>query len=207
MTQIKTKTTVRKFYNKWLYKISFIHHSLLHVIRYDYKDLKDNPDSCDFVRSLSKILSNQAQGTFNRRIESKILDIYTNDIKLFDELKDRFAHKIRYCSAPLIEQQDLDSQNHLILSSKLPFDRYNFKVFLKPHKITDKQEKLKWLKWVDGQKPRVAITDKVKDWFYRTEWNWDRRYLYVEDESSLLMLKLRNPEVLGTVYTYKIIDK
>jgi hypothetical protein len=31
--------------------------------------------------------------------------------------------------------------------------------------------------------------------------------MYVEDESMLLMLKLKNPEALGTVYTFVISDK
>jgi hypothetical protein len=41
----------------------------------------------------------------------------------------------------------------------------------------------------------------------KTEWNWDRRYVLVEDEGTLLMLKLRNPEVMGSVYNYVLSDK
>jgi len=40
-----------------------------------------------------------------------------------------------------------------------------------------------------------------------TEWNWDRRYMYVEDEMTLLMIKMRSSEVLGRIYEYHIIDK
>jgi hypothetical protein len=53
----------------------------------------------------------------------------------------------------------------------------------------------------------VLISEVVKDWFIKTEWNWDRRYIFVEDAQTLLMLKLRNAEAIGRIYDYIIIDK
>jgi hypothetical protein len=41
----------------------------------------------------------------------------------------------------------------------------------------------------------------------KTDWNWDRRYVLVEDEGTLLLMKLKNSEVVGTVYNYVIVDK
>jgi hypothetical protein len=47
----------------------------------------------------------------------------------------------------------------------------------------------------------------VQKWFLKTDWNWDRRYVLVEDEGTLLMMKLRNSDVVGTVYNYVVTDK
>ena len=54
---------------------------------------------------------------------------------------------------------------------------------------------------------RILISPIVKDWFIKTEYNWDRRYVLVEDSQTLLLLKLRNSEALGRIYDYVISDK
>jgi len=37
--------------------------------------------------------------------------------------------------------------------------------------------------------------------------NWDRRYILVDNEKTLLMIKLHSPDAIGTVYKYEIVDK
>jgi hypothetical protein len=76
-----------------------------------------------------------------------------------------------------------------------------------PHKIKDRKDKKEYVNWVSGQNNRILISDAVKEWFITTDWNWDRRYVLIEDSQTLLMLKLRNPEALGRIYDYVISDK
>jgi len=71
----------------------------------------------------------------------------------------------------------------------------------------EREDKVKFIEWVEKQKPRITCTNAVKEWFIKTDWNWDRRYVLVEDEQTLLMMKLRGPEVVGKIYNYVICDK
>ena len=91
---------------------------------------------------------------------------------------------------------------------KYPHDRYKHKVYLLPHKMKgDKESKQRYLEWLKKQCPKVTCTKAVEKWFLDTDWNWDRRYILVEDEAMLLMLKLRNSDVVGRVYNYILTDK
>ena len=69
------------------------------------------------------------------------------------------------------------------------------------------KEKADFIDWLSSQNSKVRISDTVKSWFLVTVWNWDRRYMYVEDEQTLLMLKLRKNEAIGTIYNYVLCDK
>ena len=71
----------------------------------------------------------------------------------------------------------------------------------------DKTSKRRFVDWLKSQDPRITCSDAVEKWFMNTEWNWDRRYVLVEDEKTLLMLKLRNSEVVGRIYNYVLSDK
>ena len=76
-------------------------------------------------------------------------------------------------------------------------------MFLLPHKLrNDKEEKKRYAEWIKNQQGKIKITLAVENWFHKTDWNWDPRYVLVDEESTLLMLKLRNPELVGRVYRF-----
>jgi hypothetical protein len=77
-----------------------------------------------------------------------------------------------------------------------------------PHKMAkDREGKQKYLAWLKSQAPRITCTPAIERWFLTTDWNWDRRYVLVEDESTLLMMKLRGADVVGRVYNFIVCDK
>ena len=57
------------------------------------------------------------------------------------------------------------------------------------------------------QGEKVRLSKIVKEWFIKTDWNWDRRYLLVEDTQTILMLQMRSGEAIGKVYEYVVVDK
>jgi hypothetical protein len=71
----------------------------------------------------------------------------------------------------------------------------------------DIDAKQKYINWIDMQGDKVRMSPVVKDWFMKTDWNWDRRYLLVEDTQTLLMLQMRSGEAIGKVYEYVVVDK
>lgn len=201
---MKINTVKRKFYNKWNYKISFsIKGSAFS--RYFRSDYTDRIDPCYF--QLADKLSGLTKDQYAKRVESNTTDIYLNDKSIFDEFCVCFTDNIKklYVIDPEIE--NFQNVDHVIISKKYPHDKYRFKVFLQPHKIKDIKEKADFIDWLSSQNSKVRISDTVKSWFLVTVWNWDRRYMYVEDEQTLLMLKLRKNEAIGTIYNYVLCDK
>lgn len=227
MLSLKTKPTTKKFYGKWLYKASF---HLEGCALFRTKSLDDIKQFClgpepavNYVYSLNAkayanraamldvadFLGNYPRDSFNLRIESAYIDIYTNDVAFYDNISIKFSNCLRHRFEPNAATIDILSENkNYIAVKKLPKDKYNYRVYLLPHKMAkDKEGKQKFINWLKMQSPKITCTEAIEKWFISTDWNWDRRYVLVEDESMLLMMKLRNPEVIGRAYNFIISDK
>ena len=221
MTALKrvTKYNNRKFYNRYLYKISleikgitalrsvspekfleidFLSDSVYHR-NYRFSHCVDNRELIDRV---CRFLIKHNSSDIHKRLERNQIDFYTNDKNLYDRLSIEFIDVIRLRSEPKLDLGISDA----ILVKKLPHNKFKYKVFLKPHTIRDKETKIKYLEWLQMQTQTISISNTVKSWFLFTDWNWDRRYIWVTDEQTLLMLKLRNTEVVGTIHTYQVIE-
>ena len=141
------------------------------------------------------------------RIENDRLDVYTNDQDLYNTLSSTCEENIIQRFQPDIDNLHLlNRSQHTIIVNKLPKNRYNYRVYLLPHRMI-REDKNKYLDWIKKQDPRITCTSALEKWFINTDWNWDRRYVLVEDEATVLMMKLRNAEVVGTVYKFVISDK
>jgi hypothetical protein len=137
-----------------------------------------------------------------------MMDIYTNDREFYEELSTKFKDAIVQRFEPDEIYVDLLDNPKTIICDKLPHNKYNFRVYLLPHKLAgDRDAKQKFIDWLIAQSPKITCTPAVQQWFLKTDWNWDRRYVLVEDEGTLLMMKLRNSDVVGTVYNYVVTDK
>jgi hypothetical protein len=218
------KQTKRKFYGKWLYKISLEligapvfrqveMENVLDFLKEESKSWRSSTvrnawnNKTNIKLYLDTILSYD-KDLYTVRIETNTLDIYTNERSLYDELSFNCSVIVKDRYEPGSAEDLLEAGNYKIVSKKYPHDKYKHKVYLQPHKLAHQtDEKVKYIQWVKGQGDKILISDTVTQWFMTTNWNWDRRYIYVDNESTLLMLKLRNPEVLGRVYDYVLSDK
>lgn len=222
---VKTIITKRKFYGKWLYKASLKlpgvailrQHSLEDVI--DFLNNNHNDESLkysyhkkaynnkDTIIPLCAYLKTINPSDWSKRIEVNNLDIYTNDSEVCNSICENFKDILLLRSEPDQERVVEYVNQHHIICKKLPHDRYKYKIYLKPHKMkNDRASKRQYIDWLETQK-NVLISEAVKNWFIRTDWNWDRRYILVEDHKTLLFLHMRNAEVLGKVYEYILSDK
>lgn len=227
MKMLKPKETNKTFYSKWLYKIS-LYLPGISILRIKSNNLlfnflspsnfedKKYPNSThakarynrDAILQLVEFLGKYRNDLWFKRLERDTIDIYTNDKEFYTSLSTTFQSLVINLYQPLEKNIDLLADSNKIITKKLPHNRYRYKVYLLPHKLAnDKSSKVKYLQWVDSQKEKILITDSVKTWFMTTNWNWDRRYIYVEDPSTLLLLKLRNSETIGRSYEYVIVDK
>ena len=219
---LKADITNRRFYNKWLYKVTlhipgvaiFRQNSLEKIPLLNFDGQKHTHSTMaraslhrQELIALSSFLLKWNSDLWSKRIECSAIDIYTNDKTMYNDLFLAFEAMACARSEPNEKDLDLLENTGSIIVKKLPHNKYAYKAFLLPHKIKDKKDKKEYVNWITGQNNRILISDAVKEWFIKTDWNWDRRYVLIEDSQTLLMLKLRNPEVLGRIYDYVISDK
>ena len=159
------------------------------------------------IIALSYFLDAYDKDHWFKRIESNSIDLYTNDKIMYDNLLGTFTTLVSNCCAPNEADKDILENTGSVLVKRLPHNKYQYKVFLLPHKIKSRQDKEMVIKWLDTQGERILVSKVVKEWFIKTDWNWDRRYILVEVVKTLLMLKLRCPDSIGRIYDYVISDK
>lgn len=222
----KAQLIKRKFYNKWLYKVSLLCPGATLYRSKSYQECLTwlaSVGSTIFppTSTYSNVLKNKHGFTnltnyllskdpnlFTKRIERNVIDLYTNDQSFYEEVSKNFENVTINRYEPESSQLDLLKSNNYIIVNQYPYKKYKYKVYLLPHKLKcDSEAKEKYLSWLATQQDKVMISSAVKSWFIITEWNWDRRYMYVEDEMTLLLIKMRNSDVLGRIYEYHIIDK
>ena len=220
------KYTNHKFYGKWLYKVSLNIkgcgmlriHTLAAIKDFclgpepeenTYRYKREYWHNRDVLLALCEFIECYDKSVFAKRIERYTIDLYTNDVDFYNTAVIKFATQLKHCFEPSTGSIDIITDNkNCIAVKKLPKNRYNYRVYLLPHKMSsDRAAKTKYIDWLKTQIPRVTCTDAVEKWFIATDWNWDRRYVLVEDEQTLLMLKLRNAEVVGKIYNFVVADK
>lgn len=224
MNLVKAKLTTRKFYNKWLYKVSltvqgsylFRTYNLDQLIAYCDNDVKPTGVNYSYLvkyfpyrKTMGKVarcIKDNSDIEHSIRIERDVVDIYTNDQTFYTKLCNEFSDIIRMRFEPDPEMLNLlEGQN--VIVKKYPHDRYRHRVYLQPHKMAgDKEGKQRFVDWLKGQ-DSMTCTPAIESWFITTDYNWDRRYILVEDEKALLMLKLRGANVVGTIHNFVISDK
>ena len=222
----KPKLTRRKFYNKWLYKVTLFCPGVALYRLLSYNDTIDflvNPltyaktvfsshnkalKNKDTFLEVTRFLSSLTAQDFAKRIEVNTIDLYVNDKSLFDNISTKFESIIVTRFAPTGNNLELLENSNFILTKNLPHKKYRYKVYLLPHRLKgDRDSKNRYINWLDTQGDKILISESVKKWFLNTDWYCDRRYMYVEDANTLLMLKMRDSQALGKVYEYLIVDK
>lgn len=215
---IKYKETKRLFYGKWLYKIGLLIHGCA-ILRYSPKqdivnellNSNNNPRVYRDVNTIMEfvfLINDFDSSSYQLRIEGNNLDFYTNDKVALNIIKSNFENIVKTIQMPAPGAEDtLLSDGHLIIVNKYPHDRYQYRVDLKPHKIKDKIKKAGIMDWIRQTDGRITYSESLAVWFVKTEWNWERRYVLVEDQKTLLLMNLRCPEAVGTVYKYHLSDK
>src|SRR6056300_1129535 len=121
----KTKTTSRKFYNKWLYKVTlslqgariFNTYDLDKILKFcdgdvpslhrSWENISTNQKVIDSILYLSNIFKQQDPKTYSKRIENNYIDVYTNDETFYRHFLDNLEPMIKHCYEPDDEAKEL----------------------------------------------------------------------------------------------------
>lgn len=225
------KKTKKKFYNKYIYKISlrlpgaYSLRTLSHQEILDFATgLRPPPQSDESMFSTSTWRTKNAQsivehgktwisflGIINTvpknevtiRIETDILDVYTNNKILYETLCHEFANitRNRHEPAPGMKDTLLYSDQEIFVK-ELPHGMYNYQVDLKSPKSLTFNELESLADWCRSRNPAIAFTDATYSWLLKRDVFNTRRWIYVDNDSTLLMLRLRCNDLIGTVRKY-----
>lgn len=221
---MKSKLSNKKFYNKWYYKVTLeikgaciFRFGPIENIKYllttsdDYWTnmwwIRHAVENKDIILQIIDVLDTYGKNNYGIRVENNFIDFYTNHEDLFNLLGDKFVSRVKHKFKPKDNVKNIIDQKNVISVEKYPHDTYTLKVFLKPHVINDSHERKAVSSWLSGQIPNITFTESVKNWFETSKYSYDRRYILVNNESTLLMLKLRCSEAIGSIYRYMLVDK
>jgi len=221
------KKTKKKFYNKFIYKVTLdapgsralrwysisqlatLDLSAASKRTYSWQEeiVKTVSNNSKFWLDLTGIVLGFKKELWRKRLEGENLDIYTNDSDLYNKLCNTFPDRIvlRYAPKKGTEQLLLDNDKE-ILCNEIPHGKYNYRVYLYPHKI-DSQTKVKVCDWFKRQGDKTSFSKSIEKWLLNTKENWDRRYVLIDNESTILMLRLLSSEVIGQTHKYVKHDK
>jgi hypothetical protein len=221
----KIQPTNRKFYNKWFNKLSFhlpggrmlSFHSTSDLINFiTFPDkvtgrwqkvsvanmVSAKQDWLKFIFLLNTIPS----GGFQKRSESDVINIYTNDENFIKSAKQDLGHRLVEIFEPTEESMKLlDTEEKILIVKKLPYNKFNFRVIIKPHRLNQLQRE-QFIQFLDNS-PGIGLQDSVRNFIRTNEMNWDRRYIYVDTEKTLTMLKIACADAVSTIHRYVINDK
>lgn len=138
MQTLPVKLTNRKFYNKWLYKVTLNinggnlmrYNNMLDVARYCVINDPDNKiwgwnnkvysDKEDLYK-IAYFLSNKDKSLWSKRVERDYIDFYTNDESMFEELSTLVPERIKHRFAPENQAKDiLEDASTNVAVKKLP---------------------------------------------------------------------------------------
>lgn len=215
---MKIKTSKKKFYNKYDFKITLgiagcdlLRYSTVEeskkylengkVTKFYFSEARNLSilENKQTLKDLCTVLLTFDKDRWQKRVEGDCIDLYSNDISFIDSIKDNFVDFVT-----VIYEPPKDSIQPFTMHVKqIPDNRYRYRVFLLPHKLKNNlEEKEKYISWIKSQNLKIKISASVERWFMKTDYNWDPRYVLVDEESTLLMLKLRNPEIVGRIYKF-----
>ena len=222
---MKTLRTTKLFYGKWYYKVTlwfkgcevFAYHSPAEVVA---GLLATSPldQSCyildvicnrqeSYILEMARLLSKFPMGTWADRIERCYFSIYTNDNELYNAVITDFYDDVCECYAPNLDDMELLLDPKVIVCNKLPHNKYEYKVFVCPSRISGSiavEERHKLLNWMESQFPKMTCTLSFKKWFIGTWWGSERRYFLVDNENTLLLLRMFHPEIIVSVHKYVV---
>ena len=144
------------------------------------------------------------------RFESGWCQIYLNDPGLFDEIVKELSPWIIELYTPETDavKDFLFDNKRKIICSKLPRDKYNYKITLKNTIHWEGNDKKNFKKWLlTTFKEKVHISKTTEHWLEGGYRYVQAPFFYVEDSASYSMIGLYISEKIKKVEQYILRDK
>ena len=198
--------TRKLFYEKYPYKVCcFVKGSYL-INRYNSAEIKDffedtenkRPGFAWWINDIDKKklsafykdITPFLNINLKFRSSGGCFDIYTDDNKIVDALSIALDMWITEIHQPATEQEleVLTNQNKKIVCNKLPYNKFQYKVYLRYRTNIEIRQRFKI--WINNYPEKIQVPDAVSKWFdLDSKWSWDP-IIYVADRNTLAMVGL-----------------
>jgi len=155
------------------------------------RNLPNYQGSDNFGKSLKKFIH---RDDLKVRVENNTFNIYTNDLKIVEEVAQGMGPYIKNVFGPTTEEEKdflLNQSRKKIVRDQYPHKRYKFKVYFKTNWLSDwdsesKKRTYKWLlPYIDSERARLT---KDTTHFLCEKVNWvGTPICYFENEKDLSM--------------------
>lgn len=201
MEQLITK---KLYYGKWPYKIECRLPHASHVIRlgipetirwasnsrdYYWLDKKqaDKKDMLNFAVTIEKFASQDIQ----IRSEGNHFNIFCKDKDLLDSMVLNLKKWVFRVVAPANDKEKdflLDNSRRTVICNQLPFDKFQFKMFIKESMSIDQREK--FLNWIEKYPEKIKISGTSYYWLKGSRMWMQDPFIHVLDEKMMSMILL-----------------
>lgn len=210
---MKTKTTKKLFYNKWLFKvvlecagISYLHRrgiayiQTLEVnadnpwIRAREQSIVKNRQNLMHVASILEILLPTADHQI--RVENGTCAVFTNDIDLIEKIKASLTEFVVEVHKPLNKDQEefLLTNKNKIICDQLPHEEYQYKIYFRNGEIKDTVLLKNFVTWAEKYGDRIYIPNGARKIIDENYHYFYGQYFYAKDQkiASMALMMMGN---------------
>ena len=201
---MKVYKTNRLFYGKWLYRVETSTPGACLIKRWGVAETqaycvdatdtrfgrqyaaKDKADLLKFSIAITPFLDKDLQV----RAEHSKMNFYLNDITLVKSLEGAVVPWLVSITEPESQAdiESLQSKSSLVLCNTLPYDKFNYRVYMRYTMPTHQRES--FLTWLNNYDDQVRPSKTTIRWLTGKSPYMQDPFVYVTDRSHLLMVNL-----------------
>jgi len=209
----KKEVTTRLWYNKFLYKSIYIIPGI-YILRQHYTEdeikthiktfeasawratllktviTKYNENEKIILKFAKVLQPHRYDKTVFLRIAEPSISIFTNNIEIHEKIIKTFNNFLHVDCRPELDAIPflLNSKNTVIVK-ELPYNRYRYKVIINNY-TNDHIIPKQLLDWGFAQDSAVRFSSKTIKYFNKPQLWLDQGFMYIEDETTLMMCKM-----------------
>ena len=198
---LKSKTTKKLFYNKWLFKVviecgglSSLHRQGVEYIhsaratsnnpwrRSQEENVFKNRDKLLHIASVLEILLPLAEHQI--RVEGSSCSIFTNSDDLVERIKASLSSFLTEVHKPVNadEAKFLSSNKNKIICEQFPLEKYQFKIYFRNGEIKDTALLQNFVIWADKYGDRIHIPNGARKIIDNSYHYFYGQYFYAKDQ-------------------------
>lgn len=141
------------------------------------------------------------------RAEWNTLNFYTDTFDSYSTIKKTLEYWIVKLTEPAnLEELELlmNSNTRKVMCNKLPYDKFQYRIVLKPSMPTGIREK--FLEWANNFPDAIQSTEKTLQWLHGEQRYLQDPYIYVEDPKQITFIKLLLGQYIARCEEYVVRD-
>lgn len=201
---MKVYKTNRLYYGKWLYKIETVAPGA-NLIKYwgfsKMQEFCNSKTTHKYTRSVNNINKDEMlkylaaiepfiNKDLQTRAEWNTLNFFINDKNLYIKLKKALHNWVVSVTEPDNDTDitSLKSKNSIILCNELPYDRYQYKIYIRT--TMPAHQRASFYSWASNYKDEIHFSQGTKKWLTEGLPYFQSPFLYINNRNQLLLVSM-----------------